>query len=119
MMIFLPLPLPVKLALFDANGRMLPLRLRGESSAAGNERVIELDSAAQIYMFEDIDTPPVPSLLRGLSAPVILECDYTPAQLALLLRHDVDGYNRWEAGQQLAARAFDDGLAGQPDSAAL
>jgi len=38
---------------------------------------------------------------------VILECAYEPADLALLLRHDPDGFNRWEAGQQLAARAYD------------
>jgi aminopeptidase N len=49
----------------------------------------------------------VPSLLRGFSAPVILECDYAPDELALLLTHDADGFNRWEAGQQLAARAYD------------
>ena len=38
---------------------------------------------------------------------MILQCDYTPAQLALLLGHDIDGFNRWEAGQQLAARAYE------------
>ena len=56
----------------------------------------------------DVDAAPVPSLLRGFSAPVILECDYTPAELALLLAHDADGFNRWEAGQRLAARAYED-----------
>ncbi len=46
----------------------------------------------------------MPSLLRGFSAPVILEHDYTDAQLLTLLAHDSDPFNRWEAGQRLAMR---------------
>jgi aminopeptidase N len=48
----------------------------------------------------------VPSLLRGFSAPVLLESNYAPVELALLLTHDTDGFNRWEAAQQLAWRAY-------------
>src|SRR5690348_1773437 len=102
-----PLPIPVKLALFASDGRMLPLQLAGEANDAGNERVVVLEQAEQALVFTDVDAPPVPSLLRGFSAPVILECDYTPAELALLLAHDPDGFNRWEAGQLLAARAYE------------
>jgi aminopeptidase N len=108
-----PLPVPVKLALFAADGRMLPLRLEDEADAHGTERVIVLDEASRQLVFADIDAPPVPSLLRGFSAPVMLECDYAPHQLGLLLRHDVDGFNRWEAGQQLASLAFDEHYAGK------
>ncbi|GAB2571991.1 aminopeptidase N [Dyella jejuensis] len=104
----MPLPIPVKLSLFDQHGRMLPLH--GEDFGGGipqTESVIVLDKAAQHFIFRHVDAPPVPSLLRGFSAPVVLECDYTPAELALLLTHDADGFNRWEAGQQLAMLAFD------------
>ena len=101
----LPLPIPVKLALFDQHGRMLPLNLDGHP--LGTETVVVLDKASQSFVFRDVPAQPVPSLLRGFSAPVVLECDYTPAELALLLTHDVDGFNRWEAGQQLAMLAFD------------
>jgi aminopeptidase N len=62
-----------------------------------------------------VTSDPVPSLLREFSAPVILQCDYAPQELALLLRHDPDGFNRWEAGQQLASRAYEelrDGVSG-------
>ncbi|MDE1893808.1 MAG: aminopeptidase N [Xanthomonadaceae bacterium] len=103
-----PLPIPVKLALFSHAGAMLPLRLRGEQGEAATEMVVVLSQAEQQLVFSDVASAPVPSLLRGFSAPVILECDYTPAELALLLRHDIDGFNRWEAGQQLAARAYED-----------
>ncbi len=114
-----PLPLPVKLALFDRAGRALPLRLAGEAVAQGHERVLELRDAAAEFVFEDIAQEPVPSLLRGLSAPAILEADAAPDDLALLLRHDADGYNRWEASQQLATRAFLAAHAGQAENPAL
>jgi aminopeptidase N len=100
-----PLPIPVKLALFDPHGKMLPLHLDGQT--VETEKVVVLDKASQRLVFHDVPSPPVPSLLRGFSAPAVLECDYTPAELALLLAHDIDGFNRWEAGQQLAALAFD------------
>jgi aminopeptidase N len=104
-----PLPIPVKLALFDRAGQMIPLHLTGEAGidAGATERVVVLERSEQSFVFQQVPEAPVPSLLRGFSAPVILECDYAPADLALLLRHDLDGFNRWEAGQQLAARAFD------------
>jgi len=105
-----PLPIPVKLALFDAAGRMLPLHMDGQTSKPENatEAVVVLDQAEQSFVFHDVDSAPLPSLLRGFSAPVILTHDYAAADLALLLRHDVDGFNRWEASQQLATRAFED-----------
>ncbi len=98
------LPVPVKLALFAADGRQLELHRDGQ--AGGLEHVVVLERAEQSFVFSEVEAPPVPSLLRGFSAPVILEYDYAPAELALLLRHDPDGFNRWEAAQQLAARAF-------------
>jgi len=95
-----PLPIPVKLALFDPDGRMLPLE------GGASEQVVVLDAAEKTFVFAGIGRAPVPSLLRGLSAPVLLESAYVPAELALLLTHDTDGFNRWEAAQQLAWRAY-------------
>ncbi|HVC17357.1 MAG TPA: aminopeptidase N, partial [Rhodanobacter sp.] len=102
-----PLPVPVKLALFSHDGAMLPLHLDGETSPDIREQVVVLAHAEQSFVVSGIAAAPVPSLLRGFSAPVILEYAYTPGELALLLRHDVDGFNRWEAGQQLAAQAYE------------
>ncbi|KJV36659.1 aminopeptidase N [Luteibacter yeojuensis] len=114
-----PLPVPVRLSLFDASGRALPLRLEGETQASAVERTVVLTGAEQAFVFEDIDAAPVPSLLRGFSAPVILECEYAPRELALLLRHDADGFNRWDAGQQLAGLAYDACRDGEPAGAAV
>ncbi len=112
-----PLPIPVKLALFAPDGDMLPLHMHDQAAGAGNEQVLLLDTAQQTFVFEQVPCPPIPSLLRGFSAPVILEYAATPADLAVLVEHDADGFNRWAASQQLAGRAYDDlrdGLAGHP-----
>jgi aminopeptidase N len=113
------LPVPVRLSLFDASGKAVPLRMEGEAEAGSTERTVVLAGAEQAFVFEDIATAPVPSLLRGFSSPVILECEYAPAELALLLRHDADGFNRWDAGQQLAALAYDEFRDGKPNGAAV
>lgn len=112
-----PLPIPVKLALFSRDGEMLSLRLDGAPAGDTRERVVVLDQTEQSLVFSGIDGAPVPSLLRGFSAPVILECDYQPAELALLLAHDPDGFNRWEAGQLLATRAYESLRDGAPGEA--
>ncbi|HTV83814.1 MAG TPA: aminopeptidase N [Dyella sp.] len=100
-----PVPIPVKLSLFDRNGQLLPLHLEG--SDGGTETVVVIDKASQQLVFRDVASHPVPSLLRDFSAPVVLQYNHSPAELALLLTHDADGFNRWEAGQQLAVLAFE------------
>ena len=64
-------------------------------------RVLQLIEPVQTFVFENIPVAPVPSLLRDFSAPVVLDCDYTEAELAHLLAHDSDPFSRWEAGQRL------------------
>ncbi len=67
-----------------------------------HERVLALKKAEESFPFK-VDARPVPSLLRGFSAPVILNYPYSEAELVHLLAHDDDAFNRWEAGQRLAA----------------
>jgi aminopeptidase N len=99
-----PLLIPFAIGLIGRNGDDLPLRLEGEAAAAGTTRVLELTGAEQTFSFVDVEEPPLPSLLRNFSAPVIVEYDYTNDELAFLLAHDSDPFNRWEAGQRLATR---------------
>lgn len=73
----------------------------GEEYAAG---VLELTEAEQTFVFDNLPQRPIPSLLRGFSAPVKLDYPYTDRQLQLLLQHDQDGFNRWDAGQRMALR---------------
>ena len=61
---------------------------------------------------------PVPSLLRGFSAPVILKYPYTETELLHLMANDDDPFNRWESGQRLAAETIL-GQGGKPSPAFL
>ena len=101
------LPIPVKLALFAPDGGMLALHMDGQTAAPGNEQVLLLEAAQQTFVFKHVPVAPIPSLLRGFSAPVILECAASAQDLAVLVRHDPDGFNRWEASQQLAMLAYE------------
>ena len=74
------LPIPVKLALFSPHGDMLPLHREGQAAADGHEAVLVLDSAQQTFVFDQLDCAPIPSMLRGFSAPVILEYTAMPAE---------------------------------------
>ncbi|EAR21540.1 aminopeptidase N [Nitrococcus mobilis] len=100
-----PLHIPVIVGLLNAEGHDLPLRLENETQAiTTGSRVLELRHERETFRFLDIPQRPIPSLLRGFSAPVKLDYAYTEDQLAFLFGHDSDEFNRWEAGQQLSAR---------------
>jgi aminopeptidase N len=101
-----PLHIPVALGLVLPDGRDAPLRLAGETTPQGTTRVLSLAEATQTFVFEDIPAAPVASLLRDFSAPVQLEFEQTDAELAHLMAHDSDAFNRWEAGQRLATRVL-------------
>ncbi|CAL60776.1 aminopeptidase N (Alpha-aminoacylpeptide hydrolase) [Herminiimonas arsenicoxydans] len=95
--------IPVALGLLDSSGKDMTLKLDGEVVAI-NTVVLELTSAQQTFRFTDVSEYPVPSMLRNFSAPVVLEYDYSEEELAFLMAHDSDAFNRWEAGQRLATR---------------
>ncbi|NIF16894.1 aminopeptidase N [Pantoea sp. Cy-639] len=108
----LPFVIPVELGLLDADGNDLPLQLAGEAEAAGTTRVLSVTEAEQTFTFQGIAAKPLPSLLRGFSAPVKLSFPYDRDQLMFLMQHDSDGFNRWEAGQQLSVQVLQE-LIGQ------
>jgi aminopeptidase N len=60
--------------------------------------------AQQVFRFLDVPAPPVPSLARGFSAPIIVRYDYPEDDLTHLMAHDSDPFNRWEASQRLATK---------------
>src|SRR3989440_8804092 len=67
------------------------------------KRLLHVRKPEERFAFRGLKTRPVPSLLRGFSAPVLLNYPYSEADLLHLLAHDDDPFNRWEAGQRLAA----------------
>lgn len=92
-----PLHIPIKMGLLNPDGSAAVVNSSGQ-----NETVLELTKARQIFKFKDLPQRPTVSLLRGFSAPVKLEMSQSLEQLAFLLSHDSDSFNRWEAGQKLA-----------------
>ncbi len=109
--------IPVNLGLLGADGRDLPLQLSADTHATAGTRTLVLTQASATFTFVNIDAEPVPSILRNFSAPVVLEFDYTDAQLLHLLAHDSDPFNRWEAGQRLAVNRAITFIAGNADVA--
>src|SRR5450830_460579 len=98
-----PFHIPVAVGLLGADGKDLPLTLEnGQHEKGATTIVLELTEQEQIFRFRNVDERPIPSILRDFSAPVILEYDYTDAELLHLFSHDSDPVNRWEAGQRLA-----------------
>ena len=91
-----PFVIPIKLGLVGEDGTDLVLNANGDT-----EVIYELTEAKQNLIIEGIAEPAVPSLLRGLSAPVKLDYEYKPEQLAHLMASDSDGFNRWDASQTL------------------
>jgi aminopeptidase N len=103
--------IPLAIGLLDAEGNDLPLKLVGEKSidtAIGKQkaatRILQITEKEQVFEFENIAQAPVPSLLRGFSAPVKLDTDLSDEQFYFLMGHDSDPFNRWEAGQQVAVK---------------
>jgi len=102
-----PLPIPVRVALLGPEGTEVP----------GTVRTLEFVEREQTFTFEDVRDSPVLSVGRGFSAPIRLELERAPEELAFLLAHDTDPFSRWEAGQDLAKRILlrlvGDALAGR------
>ena len=105
-----PFHIPLLMSLIGAKGE-IPLQLLNTStdtSAPSNEIVLDVTEPKQQFVFGDITETPVPSLLRGFSAPVKLSFDYSRDQLMFLIVHDTDGFCKWDAAQQLGVRTLNE-----------
>lgn len=107
-----PLPIPVTVGLLDLDGRTQAFERDGQ---AVDETVIVLDAAETSVTLTGVERPPVVSALRGFSAPVVLRTDAPAKARYVQLAADPDLFNRWEAGQDLAAELILARAAGHPD----
>jgi aminopeptidase N len=96
-----PMHIPIAMALLDQEGRELPLFMDEQEQTDRTTTVLSLKKAQETFHFYHIDQKPVPSMLRGFSAPVKLKSSYTKNELLFLFAHDTDPFNRWDAGQKL------------------
>ncbi|MFE8033999.1 aminopeptidase N, partial [Thiohalocapsa marina] len=110
-----PFHIPLAIGLLGSDGRDLPVRLSGErESPVPGTRLLELTESEHNFTFTGLSERPVPSLLRGFSAPVRVHDDLSDADRMFLMAHDSDGFNRWDAAQTLHERL----LLGLTDDAA-
>nr|CRH05038.1 Aminopeptidase N [Candidatus Magnetococcus massalia] len=101
-----PLHIPITMALLDSNGNPFPLKMVGDEASRGDEITLELTEASQSFTFVQITEKPIPSLMRGFSAPVKWDAGLSDEELAFLWAKDNDPYNRWESGQQLMLKTL-------------
>lgn len=93
-----PFHIPIKVALINTDGSIAPCQL-DDMNEQSNEVMLQLTQEQQHFVFQEVKQPVTVSLLRGFSAPVHVIFERDPEELALLLSHDNDSFNRWEAGQ--------------------
>lgn len=96
-----PLHIPVRLALIDDKGTEVPFIYQGKQAL---EQVISITQESQSVLLSGVHAKTVPSLLRGFSAPVKSNFQYTLDELLFLAIHDKDPLARYEALQQLYVR---------------
>ena len=90
-----PLVIPIALGLLYPDG----------TEALATELLV-LSDAEQSFCFSGLRAAPIPSLLRGFSAPVILQRKTSPAEHLVQLAHDPDLFNRFEASRELGKSAL-------------
>ena len=98
-----PFHIPVVVGLLDSHGKDMPLQ---RDDDVKQPELLEVTRAEQEFIFLNVPEEPTPSLLRGFSAPVKLHYPYADHELLFLMAHDSDGFNRWDAAQQLAQRVI-------------
>ena len=99
-----PLHIPLRLGLLGGNGQDLALTLA--SGQRLDDGLVEVRKRTETFRFRDVPSRPVPSLLRGFSAPVNLTIELADADLQFLMANDSDLYNRWQAAQDYATRVL-------------
>lgn len=99
-----PFYIPLVMALFNPAGQAIDLQLVGDDTPLGTQCTLKLRESEHVFQFVNVDVKPIPSLLRNFSAPVKLKVKYSDKDLAFLMQSDTDGFNRWDAAQELASR---------------
>ncbi len=97
-----PMYIPISIGLLNGNGDDII-----------ETQILHLKESEQEFTIENVPSKPVPSILRGFSAPVTLKSNLTAQDYAFLMVHDSDGFNRWEAGQNYALQVINDLLNGK------
>ncbi len=96
--------IPLRIGLTGPDGRDLPLGAVEGVDAQGD--VLRITAPEHSIVIKGVTARPIPSLLRGFSAPVVLESNIGEEDLLYLARHDADPFNRWQALQTVALKSL-------------
>ena len=99
-----PYFIPIAMALLGGNGQELDFEVEGGIKI--RDGVVAVSERTTTFKFTGITSRPVPSLLRGFSAPVSVTIAQSDADLAFLMHHDSDLFNRWQATNAYATRSI-------------
>ena len=99
-----PFVVPLAFGLVAADGAPVAAHSSDLSAEESERGLLVLSGPSRSVTFTGLAERPVPSLLRGFSAPVKLEAGLGEADLVALATHDPDSFNRWQAAQTLAVR---------------
>ncbi|PID43098.1 MAG: aminopeptidase N [Proteobacteria bacterium] len=124
----LPFHIPFAIGLMDDHGQDIRVgaqpdgnfSCQPENGGGGNHtEMLELRDTSRKWCFSGLTAKPHPSFLRGFSAPVRLNYDYSRDELMFLMSHDSDGFNRWDAGQKLATSVIQELIARQVEGVSV
>lgn len=104
-----PLHIPIKLAMLDDTDQNIPLEL--DDNVTFEDNLFHLKSYKDKVVIKDLSARPIPSVLRGFSAPVELNLDLSDDDLEFLMAKDSDLFNRWQAAQDYSIRILSQHLA--------
>lgn len=94
--------IPLAIGLIDEHGEAIPVQLANEQPATSSTtKVLSITQQQQEFTFVNVKNEPVLSVLRGFSAPVLVDMPRSNTELAFLMANDQDSFSRWDAGQQL------------------
>ncbi len=89
-----PYLIPVEVGLLNSQGQ--------ETHAT---QLLVLHESSASYVFENVSSRPIASVLRQFSAPVVLEQPLSQSELLTLLAFDSDPFNQWDAAQKICLQA--------------
>ncbi len=101
-----PLHIPVSVGLIGQSGKDVPLAFAGENGGAQTTRLLNLTKDKQTWVFENVNGPVVPSILRGFSAPVKVTTQPSDDELIFRMAHDSDPFNKFEAKDRLMLKTI-------------
>ncbi|GIK50837.1 MAG: aminopeptidase N [Hyphomonadaceae bacterium] len=96
-----PVPIPLEIGFIAPDGAIVAAKIEGDAISRLQHHVV-VTEAETTLRFSDVMEEPIPSVLRGFSAPVALDDGLGVEQRLAQMAHDPDAFTRWEAGQTIA-----------------